>query len=97
MDRDWGGLAAEKEWYIEAADFKVSTAEGIKEGGVARGAESARDVGCERSVFEVCDRRAVGLIEKAVMGGGQVGKMCGVSGGWWGGGGGMWSVATHSR
>ncbi len=27
------------------------------------------------------------MIERAVMGGGQVGKMCGVSGGWWGGGG----------
>ena len=25
---------------------------------------------------------AVGLMEKAVMGGGLVGKMCGVSGGW---------------
>ena len=32
---------------------------------------------------------AVGLIERAVMGGGQVRKMCGVSGGWWGGGGGI--------
>ena len=39
---------------------------------------------------------AVGLIERAVMGGGQVGKMCGVSGGWWGGGGGMWSHHTFS-
>ncbi len=39
---------------------------------------------------------AVRLIERAVMGGGQVGKMCGVSGGWWGGGGGMWSRHTFS-
>ncbi len=39
---------------------------------------------------------AVGLIERAVMGGGQVGKMCGVSGGWGGGGGGMWSRHTFS-
>ena len=39
---------------------------------------------------------AVGLIERAVMGGGQVGTMCGVSGGWWGGGGGMWSRHTFS-
>ncbi len=39
---------------------------------------------------------AVGLIERAVMGGEQVGKMCGVSGGWWGGGGGMWSRHTFS-
>jgi hypothetical protein len=40
--------------------------------------------------------RAVGLMERAVMGGEQVGKMCGVSGGWWGGGGGMWSRHTFS-
>ena len=39
---------------------------------------------------------AVGLIERAVMGGGQVGTMCGVSGGWWGGKGGMWSRHTFS-
>ena len=38
----------------------------------------------------------MGLIERAVMGGGQVGMMCGVSGGWWGGGGGMWSRHTFS-
>ncbi len=48
---------AEKMWYSKAADFEVSAAEGIKEGGVGRGAESARDVGGEGSVFEVCDRR----------------------------------------
>jgi hypothetical protein len=39
---------------------------------------------------------AVGLVERAVMGGELVGKMCGVSGGWWGGGGGMWSRHTFS-
>ena len=55
------GWVAEKEWYSEAADFEVSAAEGIKEGGVGRGAESARDVGGEGSVFEVCDRRGVGV------------------------------------
>ncbi len=48
---------AEKKWYSEAADLEVSAAEGIKEGGVGRGAEGARDVGGEGSVFEVCDRR----------------------------------------
>jgi hypothetical protein len=52
---------AEKEFYGEAADFDVSAAEGIKEGGVVRGAESARDVGGEGSVFEVCDRRGGGV------------------------------------
>ena len=35
---------------------------------------------------------AVGLMEWASMGGEQVGKMCGVSGGWWGGGG--WDVES---
>ena len=52
---------AEKERYSEAADFDVSAAEGIKEGSVGRGAESARDVGGERSAFEVCDRRGGGV------------------------------------
>ncbi len=35
-------------------------------------------------------------MERAVIGGERVGKMCGVSGGWWGGGGGMWSRHTFS-
>ncbi len=39
---------------------------------------------------------AVGLIERAVTGGEQVGKMCGVSGGRCGDGGGMWSRHTFS-
>ena len=52
---------AEKEFYSEAADFDVSTADGIKEGGVGKGAESARDVGGEGNVFEVCDRRGGGV------------------------------------
>ncbi len=52
---------AEKKWYSEAADFEVSAVEGIKESGVGRGAESARDVGGEGSVFEFCDRRGGGV------------------------------------
>ena len=52
---------AEKEFYGEAADFDVSAVEGIKEGGVGRVAESARDVGGEGSVFEVCDGRGGGV------------------------------------
>ncbi len=32
-------------------DFNISVADGVKEGGVGRGAESTRDVGSERSVF----------------------------------------------
>ncbi len=39
---------------------------------------------------------AVGSMEKAVIGGGRVGRMCGVSEGWWGGGDGMWSRRTFS-
>ncbi len=41
---------AEKKFYDEAADFDISAAEGIKKGGVGKGAESARDVGGEGSV-----------------------------------------------
>ncbi len=55
------GWVAEKEWYSEAADFEASAAEGIKEGGVGRGAEGARDVGCEGGVFEVGNRRGSGV------------------------------------
>ena len=36
------------------------------------------------------------MMDRASMGGEQVGKMSGVSGGWWGGGGGMWSRHTFS-
>ena len=46
---------SEKEFCSEATDFDISAAEGIKEGGVGRGAESARDVGCEGSIFDACD------------------------------------------
>ncbi len=48
---DRGRWVAEKEFWSEAADFDVSAAEGIKEGGVERGAESTKDVGGEGSVF----------------------------------------------
>ena len=57
MDRDWGGLRRKS----GIVDFEVSAAEGIKEGGVGRGAEGARDVGGEGSVFEVGDRRGSGV------------------------------------
>ncbi len=52
---------AEKEFDGKAADLNISAAEGVKEGGVGRGAENARDVGGEGSVFEVCDRRGGGV------------------------------------
>jgi hypothetical protein len=55
------GWVAEKEFCGEATDFEVSAAEGIKEGGVGRGAEGARDIGGEGSVFEVGDGRGSGV------------------------------------
>ncbi len=87
---------AEKEFYGEAADFYVSAAYGVKEGGVRRGAKGTRDVGSEGCVFEVWDGRDGGVDGKGRIGGERVWKMCGISGGWWGGGGGMWSCHTFS-
>ena len=55
------GWVAEEKFGGEAADFDISAAEGIKKGGVGRGAESARDVGGEGSVLEVCDGRGSGV------------------------------------
>ena len=67
---------AEKKFYGEAADFDVSAAEGIKDGGVGRRAESARDVGGEGSVFEVCDRRGGGVDGEGCYGWWTGGKKC---------------------
>ncbi len=36
-------------------------ADGVKEGGVGRGAESARDISGERGVFEIGDGRDCGI------------------------------------
>ncbi len=44
------GWVAEKEFDGKVADHNISAADGVKEGGVGRGAESAGDVGSERSV-----------------------------------------------
>ncbi len=52
---------AEKEFCSEATDFDISAVEGIKEGGVGRGAESTRDVGGEGNIFDACDRRGGGF------------------------------------
>ncbi len=49
------GWVAEKEFGGEAADFDVSAGDGVKEGGVGRGAESARDVSGKGGVFEISD------------------------------------------
>ena len=55
------GWVAEKERDSEAADLDVPAADGIEKGGVGRGAEGARDVSGERSVFDVGDRRGGGV------------------------------------
>ncbi len=52
------GWVAEKEFGREAAD-------GVKEGSVGRGAESARDVSGKGGVFEISDGGNGGLIDKA--------------------------------
>ncbi len=52
---------AEKQFDGKTANFYVSAADGVKEGGVGRGVESTRDVGSEGSVFEVCDGRGGGV------------------------------------
>ena len=57
MDRDWGGLRR-KSGIVRPRILRYP---GIKEGGVGRGAEGARDVGGEGSVFEVGDRRGSGV------------------------------------
>ncbi len=42
---------------LNRANSDVSAADGVKEGGVGRGAESARDVGGEGGVFKIGDGR----------------------------------------
>ena len=49
------GRVAEKDFGSEAA------ADGIKEGGVGRGAKSARDIGSEGGVVEIRDRGSGGI------------------------------------
>ncbi len=50
------GRVAEEEFGSEAADLDVSAADGIKEGGVGRGAKSARDISSKGGVFKIRDR-----------------------------------------
>ena len=78
---------AEKEFCSEATDFDISAAEGIKEGGVGRGAESTRDVGGEGSIFDACDGWGGGVDGEGHYGrrtGGE--DVWGIRGvvGWWG-------------
>ena len=51
----------EKDFGSEAADLDVSAADGIKEGGVGRGAKSARDIGSEGGVVKIRDRGGGGV------------------------------------
>ncbi len=81
---------AEKEFDGEAAD--LSAADGVKEGGVGRGAESTRDVGSEGGVFKIGDGRDGGVDGEGsnrwgtgggnvwgIRGDGEVGVGCGVA------------------
>ncbi len=52
---------AKKKFDGKAADFNLSAADDVKEGGVGGGAESTRDVGSEGGVFEVRDGRDGGV------------------------------------
>ncbi len=67
----------------EAADF-VSAVDGVKEGGVGGGAESARDVGGKGGVFKIGDGRDGGIDEEGRYrwgkGGGNVRGIRGVVG-----------------
>jgi hypothetical protein len=55
------GWVAEKNFGSETADCDISAADGVKEGGVGRGAKGAGDIGGERSIFEVGDGRDGGV------------------------------------
>ncbi len=55
------GRVAAEEFGSKSADFDISAADGIKEGGVGRGAKSARDISSERGVFEIRDRENGGV------------------------------------
>ena len=48
-----GWVAEDKKFGGEAADGDASAADGVKEGGVERGAEGTRDICGEGSVFKV--------------------------------------------
>jgi hypothetical protein len=88
------GWVAEDKFGGKAADGDVSAADGVKEGGVGRGAERARDICGEGSVFfKVRDGGSSGLMEKADIRETKLGVCGGVGGG---GGGGMWSRHTIS-
>ena len=55
------GWVAEDKFGGEAADVDVSAADGVKEGGVGRGAERTRDICGEGSVFKVRDGGSSGV------------------------------------
>jgi hypothetical protein len=82
------GWVAEKKFGSETADCDKFAIDGVKEGGVGRGAKGAGHISCERSIFEVGDGRDGGVDRE-----GRdtwKGRMC-VGGyimwlwGWWGG------------
>jgi hypothetical protein len=56
-----GWVAEEKKFGGEAMDGDVSAADGVKEGGVGRGAEGTGDIRGECRVFKVRDGRSCGV------------------------------------
>jgi hypothetical protein len=55
------GWVAEEKFGGEATDGDVSAADGVKEGGVGRGAEGTGDIRREGNVFKVRDGRSSGV------------------------------------
>jgi hypothetical protein len=55
------GWVVEEKFGGEATDGDVSAADGVKEGGVRRGAEGTRDICGEGSVFKVRDKWSSGV------------------------------------
>ncbi len=55
------GWVAEEKFDGEATDGDVSATDGVKEGGVGRGAEGTGDICGEGSVFKVRDGRSSGV------------------------------------
>jgi hypothetical protein len=81
MKKDWV-VAQEDFGGDEAADCDVSAADGVKKGGVGRGAERSRDVHGERRVFEIRNEGGtMGLMDRAEVSGEGEGRVCEVSGG----------------
>ncbi len=59
--REGLGWVVEKKFGSETADCDIFAADGVKEGGVGRGAKGAGDIRGERRIFKVGDGRDGGV------------------------------------